>query len=210
MTVPQRWTFALAGVLIAHIGWLVAIAIDGHRRLLTIAGAVFAVILVAAAFALNAWFRSRDISARSALASNSRLMALVYGWGAFAMQGLYFTPLTGLRWQHGWQYAVVLLFMACAAWGHGDQLAWSSADRQHLLMRFALPLAIFQALAGGFGVTFLALSGKLVTERSDWAANQVFFFVALMVTILAALTVRTHAHLSRRAPRASPSSLSGP
>ena len=198
MTVPQRWIAVLAGVLIADVGCLLAIAIAGQRRLLTIAAAVFAVILVAGAFAINVWFRSHASSARTALAGNSRLMALVYGWGAFAMQGLYFTPLTGLKWQHGWQYAIVLVAMSSAAWGHADQLAWTRPDRQHRLIRVALPLAVLQALAGGAGLTFLALSGKLTTERPDWAANQIFFFVALLVTILAALTIRTHAHLNRR------------
>ena len=201
MNAPRSWIFALMGVLIANVGCLLAAATLGHRRLITMAGAVFAVILVGAAFAINAWFRSNARSARMALADNSRLMALAYGWGAFALQGLYITPLTGLRWQHGWQYAIVLLLMASAAWGHADQLAFSSANRQHLLLRFAVPLAIFQALAGGLGLTFLAMSGKLMTERPDWAANQVFFFVALLVTILAALTIRTHAHLSRRDAR---------
>ena len=201
MNAPRNWIFALMGVLIANVGCLLAVATLGHRRLITTVGAVFAVVLVGSAFGINAWFRSNARSARMALADNSRLMALAYGWGAFAMQGLYITPLTGLRWQHGWQYAIVLLLMASAAWGHADQLAFSSADRQNLLLRFALPLAIFQALAGGLGLTFLAISGKLMTERPDWAANQIFFFVALLVTILAALTIRTHAHLSRHDAR---------
>ena len=91
MNAPRKWIFALMGVLIANVGCLLAAASLGHRRLITTAGAVFAVVLVGSAFAINAWFRSHAITARVALADNSRLMALAYGWGAFAMQGLYVT-----------------------------------------------------------------------------------------------------------------------
>lgn len=198
MTASHRWVLALGVVLVANVGCLLVLASHGDRRLITVVAAAFAAILVGAALALNVATRAAGRSSLLVQATNSRLMSLAYCWGGLSMQGLYFTPLTGLRWQHGWQYALGLLLLASGAWSYADALTWSHPDRQRSMLQLTLPLAIGQAIAGGIGLTYLTISGKMLTERPDWAANQVFFFVALLATMLGALTIRSHVHLNRR------------
>src|SRR5262245_60380485 len=51
-------------------------------------------------------------SAGSGARGSAWLAALAYAWGAIAMQAAYLTPLTGLKWQHGWQYALAMALLA--------------------------------------------------------------------------------------------------
>ncbi len=131
------------------------------------------------------------------LRQNSRLLAIAYAWGGFAMQALYTTPLTGLKWQHGWQYAALMALMACFALLFTRLLESEHTGVRRLVLSIAPLLAIGNALLAAGGLVFLAASGKLLLRRSDWAANQVFLFGALSVMILAAVTLRTHARLTR-------------
>lgn len=131
------------------------------------------------------------------LLQTTRLATLCYAWGAIAMQGLYLTPLTGLKWQHGWQYAAAMAVLALATFSFGrtmsqplpgqDQTGW----RSHF--RWATPLAVAQSLIAGGGLTALAVSGKLWSERADWAANRVFasLAVAILAVSLAGIVARS-------------------
>ena len=131
------------------------------------------------------------------LRQNTRMLAIAYAWGSFAMQALYTTQLTGLKWQHAWQYASIMAVMGGFALLFTRLLESENAGIRRIVLGIAPLLAIGHAMLAAGGLVFLAASGKLLVRRSDWAANQVFLFGALSVMILAAITLRTHARLTR-------------
>lgn len=176
-----------------------------HRLSLVILSAtLFCSCLVGLAIATNAKFIATnpdgphdDTTAVPFLRHNTRLLAIAYAWGGFAMQVLYTTPLTTLKWQHGWQYAAVMALMAAGALLFARLLEHERPQLQRVLLAAAVPLTIGHALMAAGGLVYLAASGKLLLRGSDWAANQVFLFGALTVMILSAVTLRTHARLTR-------------
>ena len=186
---------------------VVGMAIGGssHRFWLVVASATgFCGSLILVALASNApyWRGSGSPAEDAALAvtqlcRNSRLLAIAYAWGALAMQILYTTRVTGLKWQHGWQYAATMALISSAAMLFARLLETDRPGQRHALLAVAAPLAIGQALFAAGGLVFLATSGKLMLRGTDWAANQVFLFGSLSVMILAAVTLRTHARLTR-------------
>lgn len=130
---------------------------------------------------------------------NTRLAALTYAWAALAMQALYTTSLTGLRWHHGWQYAIAFALMAFIAFFYARSLGLGTgASSRPRLERMAAPLAIGQGIAAACGLAYLAGTGKLLSIRADWAANIVFVSAALAIMILSAVSLRTHVTLTRQ------------
>ena len=197
---PTTWLIAaLAGTA----GAMVLAAAKGFVGLIVLPAAIFALAAVAASMFANApdW-HERTVAAtgshvEAALRRNARTLGAAYAWGAVAMQGLYLTPLTGLRWQHGWQYALAFAVLAAIAFEFSRLLGKPDASLRAELVRLAVPLTIGQGVLAAGGLAFLTLSGKLLTRRADWAANQVFLFAALAVMVLAAVALRTHARLMR-------------
>lgn len=198
-------TIALPWLIAALVASVVGMAIGGMTGRLGIVVAsagFFGACAIALSVSINAplWREGRLVldsrdDAIIALRRNSNLVAIAYVWGASAMQTLYTTSLTGLRWQHGWQYALAMLLFAVAAFRFARGL--SDPKRQDGLVALGAPVAIFNALLGAAGLAFLAMSGKLLLWRSDWAANQVFLFGALVIMVLSAIGLKTHARLMR-------------
>ncbi|HEX4892686.1 MAG TPA: hypothetical protein VFV47_05315 [Hyphomicrobiaceae bacterium] len=211
---PRGWLPALATVIVADVGAMLYSAATGRMQLVLGLAALFAAVMTAAAIAINRPLWRYDGPSLKApqhgLGINARLMALVYFWGALAMQGLYTTRLTGMKWQHGWQYASAMLLLAIGAlvfaWGLGSH----DDARRNYFSALAVPLAIFQGISAAFGVLFLVVSSKLTAVRADWGANQVFLFGALTVMVLAAVSLRTHSRLVRGDAGRVPGRLSGP
>ncbi len=198
--------------LIGYVLALVPLSVAGmayggreHRLSVVILSAtLFCSCLIGLAIATNAKFVAAnsndphdDDNALPFLRHNTRLLAVAYAWGGFAMQVLYTTPLTTLKWQHGWQYAAIMALMAAGALLYARLLEQERPKLRRKLLAAAVPLAIGHALLAAGGLVYLAASGKLLLRGSDWAANQVFLFGALTVMILAAVTLRTHARLTR-------------
>jgi hypothetical protein len=197
---PTPW---LVAAILASVGAMVVIAMRGRVGLIVLPAALFTLATALAAYLSNAadW-RPRAAPAgtaevEAALYRNARTLGAAYAWAALAMQCLYLTPITGLRWQHGWQYATVFALLAVLAYEFARQLAVAEADLRAVLVRTAVPVTIAQGVLAAGGLAFLTLSGKVVTRRPDWAANQVFLFAALAVMVLAAITLRTHARLTQ-------------
>lgn len=137
---------------------------------------------------------------RIATRRNTRLIALTYAWAGLAMQGLYTTPLTGLRWHHGWQYAAAFALAAFAAFFYARALGPDSDGAQRgRLERMAGTLAVAQGLAAGCGLIYLVGTRKMLSTRADWAANIVFVSAAMAIMVLTAISLRTHLALMRRA-----------
>ncbi len=179
----------------------------GIAALVTFGAAVFAMtaVLVSGVTLAQAWRwsdvpdRHASLASYVALLQTTRLSAVFYTWGAVSMQGLYLTPLTGLKWQHGWQYAAAMALLALATIAFertlprpvpgDDGIGW----RRHI--RWAVTLAGAQALVAGIGIAALVVSGKLWSERADWAANRVFAGLAVAVlAVSAASMVAQHRH----------------
>jgi hypothetical protein len=173
---------------------MVAAARAGRPGIVTLAAALFA--LTAAVIALASYrlaCRGQDTgkgSSRltvSALWQSSALAAICYAWGAVAMQGLYLTRLTGLKWQHGWEYALAMALLAGASMAFAGSLSRllkaATLTGDEAPLRWAMPLAAAQACVAGVGLVVLVVSGKAFSTRADWAANRVF--VGLAVAILA-------------------------
>lgn len=193
------WLIVVLGASVAGM------AIGGMTRrlwLVLLSAGFFMVMTIAVSIAANAplWRQGRTVlngrdEAIIALRKNARLIAMAYGWGALSMQVLYTTPLTGLKWQHGWQYALVMLLLAVGAYHFASGLA--NPKQQQSLVELGTPLAIANSVLGACGLVFLAGSGKLLLWRPDWAANQVFLFGALIVMVLSAIALKTHARLTQ-------------
>lgn len=200
---------AFAALAVLSAVFMIKAAAASRADLVTAAAAAFAVgaVLVAVLCNVEAWRRpssSGDAAGDALLASgrlrqNTWLAAIAYLWGAVAMQGLYLTPLTGLKWQHGWQYALAMLLLAAGSLAFErtllpavpgqDPRGWG----RHF--RLALPLASGQALVAGGGLAVLALSGKLGSVRADWAANRVFAALALAILAIAVCSLVSHRRL---------------
>ncbi len=209
--VLRRSLWAAGMASLAAMLWA---ARSGHVPVVTWAAVGFAAaVVVAAAVTLAQTLRWPQRSDRApmlptyvSLLQTTRLATLCYGWAAVAMQGLYLTPLTGLRWQHGWQYAAAMALLTAATFAFGrtlsqplpgqDQTGW----RNHV--RWATPLGLAQALIAGGGLAALAISGKLWSERADWAANRVFaaLAVAILAVTLAGILARHRLQPPQRHP----------
>ena len=198
----QRLMPFLIAMLAASVAGMVLGGAMQRLWTVILSAAAFAAMAITVSIATNAphWQgdrRSTPDAAAGALRGNARIMAVTYAWGAIAMQALYTTPLTGLKWQHGWQYALLMLLFALGAFHVARALNDPRPERRAPWVSAALPLAIGTALLSAGGLALLAVSGKLLLRRSDWAANQVFLFGALALMVLAAVTLRTHAILTR-------------
>lgn len=192
---------------------LVAAAVVSVPAMLLAAriGLPYSVAIMAASFAASAacatvlenlpyWNGSKPggtwLQLDQALIANGRLIAMAYGWSAIALQGLYLTPLTGLKWQHGWQYACAFGLLATLACEFSRAVRLGDEARRQRLRRLAMPLAMGQGLFAASALVVLVASGKMTTVRADWAANHVFLFSALMVMVVAAVSLRTQSKLT--------------
>lgn len=162
--------------------------------------AFFLVVIGAVSAVMNrthlSWPREPDTMAISVV-ENSRLTAIAYAWCGTALQAAYVTPVTGLRWQHSWQYGLALALMAVLTFGYAQ---WTGHRRSAVASRalaIAPLLAFVQSLLAAGVAAFLIVSGKLLTRRMDWAANQIFLFgslVVLVLTLMSLVTLRRIEH----------------
>lgn len=129
------------------------------------------------------------------LRRNTRLIALIYAWGAAALLAVY--VLGDLQWRHGWQYGSAMALIAGLLLWYVHSLGnpASAAASPAALRRAGGPLAMLHALAAAGGLVFLVGAGKLATLKGDWAANHVFLAGGLAVIAVSLLSVRTQRRL---------------
>ena len=160
--------------------------------------AVFFLVVVGAVSAVMnrshlSWPRDPDTMAVSVM-ENARLAAIAYAWCGTALQAVYITPVTGLRWQHSWQYGLALALMAVLTFAYAGLAGQrQTATRRNRALTSAPLLAFIQVVMAAGIAVFLIVSGKLMTRRMDWAANQVFLFgclVVLVVVLMSLVTLR--------------------
>lgn len=169
--------------------------------------AVFALAVVATSWRTNVrlWTTAATEQSTTSLEPihaarrNARLAALTYAWAALGMLGLYTTPLTGLRWQHGWQYATAFGLLSIFALAYTHLSGSRNSSMRQKLQQLAGPLAAAQATLAALGLAFLVMSGTLQSRRPDWAANVIFLYATLTIMIITAVALRTHIRLTRDA-----------
>ncbi|MGD9806220.1 MAG: hypothetical protein AB7E81_15895 [Hyphomicrobiaceae bacterium] len=197
----------LASVGILSAAVMIFAARAGQPSVVTAGAAAFAFVAVVVAilvcrqaFRWVPMAKSPFVPSAVALLQSSSIAAVCYAWGAVAMQGLYLTPLTGLKWQHGWQYALAMALLAVAsiafarsASGLLQSARLTGAEPQ---FRWAVPLAAAQAGVAGVGLIALAASGKLSSTRADWAANRVFTGLAVAILAVSIASIVAHRRLS--------------
>lgn len=189
------WLVALLLLSAATMWWAAA---RDTRMISALAAFGFVAVLVAVAQIINgAALRSPGGEPRlqfHMLRRNTRLVALIYAWGAAAMMAVY--VLGDLKWRHGWQYGAVMALAAGALLMLVDRLGrpGNVFDTPQMFGR-VVPLTLAHALAAAGGLAFLVASGKLATAKGDWAANHVFLAGGLGVLALALIAARTHRRL---------------
>lgn len=145
------------------------------------------------------WNRTTPPTGIEALADasrrNARLIAWTWAAGAISMLAVY--RLSGLRWQHGWQYGSGMVVIAALVFVYALSIESPSSPlrRPRLLNAVALMAAV-QGIAGTAGIMMLVISGKLGSMKGDWAANIIFIAGGFAITVLSAIAVRTHARIS--------------
>ncbi len=130
------------------------------------------------------------------LRRNTRLIALIYAWGAAALMAVY--VLGELKWRHGWQYGAAMALAAGALLMLVDRLGrpGNVFDTPRMFASI-VPLSLIHALAAAGGLVYLVGSGKLATPKADWAANHVFLAGGLGILAIALIAARTHHHLDK-------------
>lgn len=197
----MRPPFAIVvGGLCSSAAGMAAAVTAGDAAVSGTAAAAAALILVMSGLATNltVWRQSKaaehPIDATAALLTTTHLTMLTYAWGSLALFAIYVG--TPLRWQHGWQYAIV---MALIAAGHVIYIRHlSSTSDAGPATRRAVALAALQGAGAITALAWLVASGKLATTKGDWAANQVFLAGGVAVASLSAIIVITHRILSAR------------
>ncbi|MGE5512441.1 MAG: hypothetical protein ACM31O_14430 [Bacteroidota bacterium] len=193
----------LVAVLVASVFGMAAAARLELTATTVACAALFVIIAIATAVQTNTATGEAPAPGVGTiiLRRNTHLIAMSYAWAALAMLTLYLTPLTGLRWQHGWQYGLAFALLAGGTFLYalilGDE---RRPDLARQLAQLATPLAAVQALIAAGGLVYLVASGKMLAGKGDWAANVVFAFAALAIMAVCALALRTDARLMRSPP----------
>jgi hypothetical protein len=169
-------------------------AARGSAVTLALAAALFAIQVLFALTRINVplWRGAASQAADFEWAwSNTMLTALVYAWGATAMVTIY--SLTGLTWRHWWQYGAGMALLALAALWFAHQLA---RGRDGLAparsLNILLVMTGVQIAAVAIALVYLVSSGKLATEKADWAANVVFLTGGLTVAAISLASLYTY------------------
>jgi hypothetical protein len=192
---PYLPVLLLAFALSLIVGVLAATRDAGVT--LALAAALFGLQVLFVLARINAplWSDANPMPADADWAwSNTVLTALVYAWGAAAMFSIY--ALSGLRWQHWWQYGAGMTLLAvaalfCANYLVGGRGRYTPAKSLAILMG----VTVAQTIAVAGALVYFFAAGKLYTTRADWAANDVFLtggFTVGIVSIVSLLAYRRH------------------
>ncbi len=200
MSVQPFIPWLLAAFVPSVIGQVIGARV-GSAWLSGTAALILPVMSILVAMKVNApyWEKRATPGCIDALANasrrNARLIAWTWGAGAASMLAVYL--ISGLKWQHGWQYGSGMLLIALLGFLYSLIIGEpASVLRRPGVLNAVAMLAAAQGVAAIGGVTVLVLSGKVASNKADWAANIIFVAGGLAITVLSAIAVRTHARLS--------------
>jgi hypothetical protein len=199
---PARFAFpAVAFVALCSAAMMWSGVNNGSFRETAWSAAAFAAIAVLVGWHLNRrrWPANGNVPATgqqlTALRRNGQLTALVYAWGAVALAAMY--KLTGLHWQHGLQYAAGMLLLGGVVYGWTHLSRPGGPMATEAWLQRAARLNIVHGGVAALAVTLFLVSGKLWTNRPDWAANIVFLAGGFSIMALCGLAAFTHARLAQ-------------
>ena len=200
--IPRHLVFILIIVFVASLTGVYLGASWSNRWIFAASAFVFSATAAIAAFVVNRWLWRYDAAggtepiAIQALIASTHLSALVYAWGAAALLLVY--SVSGLNWQHGWQYGLAMALIAAGmvyyvkllGQGRPDLVSESAIDR-------AVMLAAAQGVAVSLVLLWLVASGKILSPRADWAANLIFVSGGMGIVCLCAFLTKTYHDLTR-------------
>jgi hypothetical protein len=186
----------LLAAVVSSVAAMVSGAQSGVPFIVVLAALLYALVIIATAVEVNRplWRLDRaqisDETAPVALRRNLRLLALIYGWGAAAMFGVY--GFSGVRWQHGWQYGSVLALIAFLFLLYVHIIDGNDGPlrtRRGLLT--VQKLTVLHGAGAMAGLGYLLLSGKLWSTKADWPGSVIFLagsFAVALLCLIAAIT----------------------
>lgn len=196
--------------------WLLGIVVAGGMSALAMTvlasqGERVASLVVAIAFCLTAVFASLAFNRRfwtksarddavqvfACARGNAVLMALTFGWGAFAMLCVY--ALTALWWWHSWQYGSGMLGIALVLLAY----AWLVSRPERVpgglsFLDLGAALGVMASIGAAVGLSFLFLSDKLLSVKPDWPANHIFVAGGIAISVLSMIAAVSHVRLRLR------------
>ena len=177
----EHSVFTVAAVSLIALGFAAA----RTDKMLAIAGAViFAVRLHE--FALFEAMPAQLVTL-AVVRQSARLNAVTMAWGALALLIAY--PVIGLKWQHGWQYGLGAALIAALFFVYALRL--DKPDHplaQPRALETARWLSALLVVAVTIAIAWLIASGKLLTFKNDWLANDVFLAIAASLLAVCVLT----------------------
>lgn len=176
----------LAGAL--SIAAMVLGAGRGDQFNPALAAGLFSAAVIGAALWINLplWFGRSTENIGTAFVGNVWLAALTYGWGALALFAVY--SLSDITWRHSHQYGLGAALFAAGIAAYAARLERRPNDPAP-----ALYLTALHGLAAALGLVYLVGTGKLVTQRGDWAANDVFLAGGIAIVVLCLIAAVTQA-----------------
>jgi hypothetical protein len=200
--IPRHLLFVVIVVFLTSLFGTFLGASWANRWLFAASAFVFSATAAIAAFLLNRryWQGTAAVGGKPvivhALIASTQLTTLVYAWGAATLFLVY--SASGLRWQHGWQYGSAMALIAAGMAYYAKRLGQNDPEftSENAIER-AVALASVQGIAVSMGLLWLVASGKILTPRTDWAANLIFVTGGLSIVCLCAFFAKTHHELTR-------------
>lgn len=199
--------FAAGAVLAASVAGQVIGAQQGAVGMSAFAAAAFTGAMLRLGWTLNRpWWQCETSTclgpdtggAQPVIAArNAQLLALGYVWGGISLLAVYL--LSGIKWQHGWQYGSGMVLIGALL------LLAARALPKHwgpVLARRLAGLTLIHGWAATGGLAWLVGSGKIWSIKGDWAANVVFAAGAVALVGVSAMALRT-ARILAEAPQTS-------
>lgn len=201
--------------IVASIATIVTGVQSGIPILSWMAAGLFGVVLVATALDVNRTWWSDPAAAIApdapviAALRNARVLILGYLWGALALIAIY--RLTGVRWQHGLQYAAAMIVIAAMILGYVHLLSKpGSRLRSPRAIAIVTQLSLLHGAAALAAIFFLIVTGKIFSLKGDWPANQIFLAGGIAIAALSVIGAFTQTRLAQsRAHRDAPSATIG-
>jgi hypothetical protein len=198
MPVANSLTWVLAALAVA-LAALAAGAIM-HQIPLSVAGAaLFAATIIASGASAGRTARYVDDSSGSHLTTNAALgvarhhtllAALAYGWAAAGFAAVY--SLSDLVWYHAYQYGIGAFLGACGLYYFYRRMGASNGAAPP-----AIGLTALHAAVAAGGLAYLAASGKLMSQRTDWPGNVIFTAGGIAIVALCIIAINAQIKLGK-------------
>jgi hypothetical protein len=200
--IPRHLVFVLIVAFLASLAGTCFAAAWANRWLFAASVFVFSATASIAAFLVSSLYWRGPATAEGkpaivqALIASTQLSTLVYAWGAATLFLVY--SASGLHWQHGWQYGSAMALIAAGMAYYAKLLGQNRADLvSDSAIQRVVTLGSIQGVAVSLVLVWLVASGKIISPRTDWAANLIFVAGGLSIVCLCAFLARTHSVLNR-------------